>query len=401
MNIPDFVLSIISKIEDAGFEVYAVGGCVRDSLMGKVPMDWDLATSALPEEIQRIFEAEKVIPTGIKHGTVTVISQHNPVEITTFRIDGKYTDSRHPSNVTFSTDICQDLARRDFTINAMAYNPKIGLIDPFGGQSDLKHGMIRTVGNPTQRFSEDALRIMRAIRFSATLGFEIEEHTSAALFCCRHLLADVSVERITAELNKTLLAENPWPILTKYLPVLAKKLFGDEFDAKSIPFDNIGYIPPVLSQRLAVFIYDIARENLIVAQDFFTQLRYDTKTRHKVMTILENLNTKFLPDRVSIRKHSKRLGVDCLSDIMSVKSTLGHSVANSRTILDEIISSNDCCSLKQLDITGSDLKENFGLSGREIGSALDKLLDAVIEEKCENKKDTLLSYFKSVSKDIC
>ena len=137
MYIPDFVLSIISKIEDAGFEVYAVGGCVRDSLMGKVPMDWDLTTSALPEEIQRIFQTEKVIPTGIKHGTVTVVSQRNPIEITTFRIDGKYTDSRHPSKVTFSTNIHQDLARRDFTINAMAYNPKIGLVDPFRGQDDL------------------------------------------------------------------------------------------------------------------------------------------------------------------------------------------------------------------------------------------------------------------------
>ncbi len=397
MNIPDFVLSIISKIENSGFEVYAVGGCVRDSLMGKTPCDWDLTTSALPEEIQRIFKAEKVIPTGIKHGTVTVVSQHTPVEITTFRIDGSYSDNRHPSNVTFSTDIRQDLARRDFTINAMAYNPKIGLIDPFGGQDDLEHGIIRTVGIPNERFSEDALRIMRAIRFSATLGFEIEEDTSAALFCCRDLLADISAERITAELNKTMISENPSPALAKYLPVFSKKLFGNEFDAKNVPFENVGHIPPVLSQRLAVFIYNIAGENLILAQDFFARLRYDTKTRHKVVTILENLNAEFLPDRVSIRKHLKKLGADCLSDILSVKSALGHSVANLKTILDQIISNNDCCSIKQLDINGCDLKESFGLSGREIGSALDKLLDAVIEEKCENKKDTLLNYFKSMS----
>lgn len=395
MNIPDFVLSIISKIEDAGFEAYAVGGCVRDSLMGKVPTDWDLTTSALPEEIQRIFEVETVIPTGIKHGTVTVIIEHNPVEITTFRIDGKYTDNRHPSNVTFSTDICQDLARRDFTINAMAYNPKIGLIDPFGGQDDLRRGIIRTVGNPAQRFSEDALRIMRAIRFSATLGFELEDDTSAALFCCRDLLADISAERITTELNKTLLANNPWPILTKHLPILEKRLFGNEFDAKTILFENISFIPPVLSQRLAVFIYNIAGENLIVSQNFFARLRYDTKTRYRVMTILENLNTELPPDRILIRKHLKRFGADCLSDIMSVKSALGHSVANSKTILDQVISSNDCCSLKQLDITGGDLKEKFDLSGREIGSVLDMLLDAVIEEKCENKKDTLLAYLEN------
>lgn len=400
MNIPDFVLSIISKIKDAGFEAYAVGGCVRDSLMGKVPMDWDLATSALPEEIQRIFQTEKVIPTGIKHGTVTVISQHNPVEITTFRIDGKYTDGRHPSSVTFSTDIHQDLARRDFTINAMAYNPKIGLVDPFDGLSDLERGIIRTVGNPHERFSEDALRIMRAIRFSATLGFEIEAETSTALFGCCDLLADVSTERITAELNKIILAENPWPILAKYLPVLSKRLFDDDFNVKTVLFENTDYIPPVLTQRLAVFIHSIVKESSIVAQTFLIRLKYDTKTRRKVMTILENLDTEFLPDRVSILKHLKRLGADCLSDIMSVKSALRHSVANSKNILDQIISSNDCFSLKQLDITGGDLKENFSLSGREIGSALDKLLDAVIEEKCENKKDTLLSYFKSVSKNI-
>ncbi len=400
MNIPDFVLSIISKIEDAGFEAYAVGGCVRDSLMSKVPMDWDLATSAFPEDIHRIFQTEKVIPTGIKHGTVTVISQRNPIEITTFRIDGKYTDGRHPSSVTFSTDIHQDLARRDFTINAMAYNPKIGLVDPFDGLSDLERGIIRTVGNPHERFSEDALRIMRAIRFSATLGFEIEEETSSALFCYRDLLADISAERITAELNKTLLAENPWPILTKYLPVLSKRLFDYDFDAKTVLFENIDYIPPVLTQRLAVFIHSIAKESSIVAQTFLIRLKYDTKTRRKVMAILENLNTEFPPDRVSIRKYLKRLGADCLYDIMSVKFALGHSVANSKNILDQIISNNDCFSLKQLDITGGDLKENFSLSGREIGSALDKLLDAVIEEKCENKKDTLLSYFKSVSKNI-
>lgn len=400
MIFPDFVLSIISKIEDAGFEVYAVGGCVRDSLMGKVPTDWDLATSALPEEMQRIFQSEKVILTGIKHGTVTVISEHNPVEITTFRIDGKYTDIRHPSKVTFSADICQDLARRDFTINAMAYNPKIGLIDPFGGQSDLQHGIIRTVGNPTQRFSEDALRIMRAIRFSATLGFEIEDETSSALFCCRDLLGNISAERIAAEFNKTLLAENPWSILTKYLPVLKKRLFDNQFDAKTISFDNIGNIPIILTQRLAIFIYSIVGKNPVIAQNFFTQLKYDTKTRNKVMTILENLDTEFSPDRVSVRKHLKRLGADCLLDIMSVKSALGHSVANSKTILGEILSSNDCCSLKQLDITGNDLKEILGLSGKEIGSVLDKLLDAVIEEKCGNKKDILLNYFKSMPKNI-
>ena len=400
MNISDFVLSIISKIEDAGFEAYAVGGCVRDSLMGKVPMDWDLTTSALPEEIQRIFESEKVIPTGIKHGTVTVIMEHNPVEITTFRIDGKYTDSRHPSNVTFSNDIFQDLARRDFTINAMAYNPKMGLVDPFGGQGDLMHGIIRTVENANERFSEDALRIMRAIRFSATLGFEIEEETSSALFCCRDLLADISAERIASELNKILLAENPWPILAKNLPVLEKRLFDNEFNSKTTLFENLGYIPPVLSQRLAVFLCHTADKNPVVAQEFFTRLKYDTKTRHRVIAILENLDAEFLPDRIAIRKHLRRLGADCLSDIMSVKSTLGHSVANSKAILDKIISNNDCFSLKQLDITGNDLKEHFGLSGREIGSVLDKLLDAVIEEKCENKKDTLLSYFKSVSENI-
>lgn len=411
MNMPFLILSAISKIEAAGFDVYAVGGCVRDHLMGRPPSDWDLATSALPQDIQTIFQSEKVIPTGIKHGTVTVLSQGKSVEITTFRIDGKYTDSRHPSDVTFSKDILQDLSRRDFTVNAMAYNPKSGLIDPFGGKSDLEHRIIRTVGSPKERFSEDALRIMRAIRFAATLNFEIEENTHTALFSCRDLLSDIAAERIAAELNKTLFAENPAPTLAKYLPVMAKRLFDEDFpdqfkiDEKTLIFESIGHTSPILSQRLALFLYCIGGDNIPLARNFFTRLKYDAKTRHGVITILENIDTEICPDKVSIRKLLKKLGIASLSDILDVKFALANndnriSLAYAKALLDEIVSRGDCCSLYQLDITGNDLKNVFGLSGTQIGIALDMLLDAVIEERCENKKDTLLNYLRNVSENI-
>lgn len=411
MNMPFLILSAISKIEAAGFDVYAVGGCVRDNFMNKQPSDWDLATSALPQDIQTIFQSEKVIPTGIKHGTVTVLSQGQSVEITTFRIDGKYTDSRHPSDVTFSKDILQDLGRRDFTVNAMAYNPKSGLIDPFGGKSDLEHRIIRTVGSPKERFSEDALRIMRAIRFAATLNFEIEENTHTALFSCCDLLSDIAAERVAAELNKTLFAKNPAPTLAKYLPVMAKRLFGEDFrdqfkiDEKALLFESIGHTSPILSQRLALFLYCIGGDNITLARNFFTRLKYDAKTRHGVITILENIDTEICPDKVSIRKLLKKLGIASLSDILDVKFALANndnriSLAYAKALLDEIVSRGDCCSLYQLDITGNDLKNVFGLSGTQIGIALDMLLDAVIEERCENKKDTLLNYLRNVSENI-
>ena len=204
MYLPDNVKKAISMLESEGFEAYAVGGCVRDSLLGKIPTDYDVTTSALPEETKQVFKNEHVIETGIKHGTVTVLIEHQPIEITTFRIDKDYSDNRHPEKVEFTRSLKEDLARRDFTVNALAYSEKTGIIDVFGGISDLEHGIIRTVGDADTRFSEDALRIMRALRFSSVLGVEIEEKTALSLHKNRGLLNNISEERLSSELNKLL-----------------------------------------------------------------------------------------------------------------------------------------------------------------------------------------------------
>ena len=261
MIIPQAVLNIISQINAYGFDAYPVGGCVRDILMGKLPCDWDIATSATPDEIQKIFSQYTVIPTGIKHGTVTVILDKIPFEITTFRIDGNYTDSRHPEKVTFSTDITEDLKRRDFTINAIAYHPKTGIIDPFGGQADLKAEIIRAVGDPAQRFSEDALRIMRALRFSAVLSFEIEQKTAEALYKYSHLLENIAAERVTTELNKTLCANGASLVIEKYFSVISQRLFGN-YPLKATNttiFSTISQVPDKLHLRLSAFLYSAAK----------------------------------------------------------------------------------------------------------------------------------------------
>ncbi|MFA5658598.1 MAG: phosphohydrolase, partial [Oscillospiraceae bacterium] len=222
IDIPDFALAAINILNKSGYEAYAVGGCVRDSLMGKLPNDWDICTNAHPEKVTAVFDGFKTIPTGLKHGTITIIIDNNPLEITTFRRDGEYSDSRRPDSVLFVPDLKEDLSRRDFTINAMAYSEKDGLIDFFGGRADLEKKLIRCVGEADIRFSEDALRILRAVRFSSVLGFEIEDKTSAALIEKKNRLSRVSPERIAAEMNKLLLGKNVFEVMKKYREMIAE-----------------------------------------------------------------------------------------------------------------------------------------------------------------------------------
>ena len=228
IQIPDSVQFIIRTIEEAGFEAYAVGGCVRDSILGRVPDDWDITTSAKPEDIKQLFR--HTIDTGIQHGTVTVLIKKECYEVTTYRIDGEYEDSRHPKEVNFTPLLSEDLKRRDFTINAMAYNEKSGIVDLFGGQEDLHNGIIRCVGEPRERFKEDALRIMRAVRFSAQLGYDIEERTAEAIKDLAHTLGRISVERIQVELVKLLVSDHPEYVQKLYEMGLTR-VFLPEFDA--------------------------------------------------------------------------------------------------------------------------------------------------------------------------
>ncbi len=405
MIIPQAVHKILSQITVQGFEAYTVGGCVRDILMGKSPCDWDITTSATPVEIQKIFTSYPVIPSGIKHGTVTVIVDKIPFEITTFRIDGSYKDSRHPESVMFSSNITEDLKRRDFTINAMAYNPDKGIIDPFEGRSDLNNRIIRAVGNPEERFSEDALRIMRAIRFSAVLGFKIEPATSDALHKSRHLLDHIAAERITTELNKILCADNVTQALEKYFAVVSQRLFGLY---PSMPFDAgvfqcISRLPDRLSLRLAAFLFCAAQmfnqDINSLTKTFFSNLKYDNKTRRLALTLLENLYREILPDKISIRRIIRDIGADRLQDVFELKKALQLDTLSeldiSKSIFCAVLRDKACCHLQDLAVDGNDLAF-ANLNGSDIGKALNTLLDAVIEDKCQNTKSALIEYFKKV-----
>ncbi len=405
MILPRAVQKIISLLNDCGFDAYMVGGCVRDILMGNSPHDWDITTSATPEQVQKIFSRYSVIPTGIKHGTVAVIIDNTPFEITTFRIDGNYSDSRHPENVTFSTSLVEDLKRRDFTINAIAYHPKSGIVDPIGGQTDIQNKIIRTVGNPAQRFSEDALRIMRAIRFSAVLGFEMEPHTAMALYKYRHLLENIAAERIYTELNKILCSDGASAVIKKYFSVLSQRLFGDclakPFDASA--FNCINLLPCKLSLRLSAFLYGAAMgfdtDVVSLAKSFFSHLKYDNKTRSQAMTLLANLHRSIPPDRISIRQIIRDIGTDNVQNIFELKVALQidnlDTINLSKSIISEILRDEDCCRLCDLAINGNDLASKFNLKGADIGNALNTLLDAVIEDKCQNTRSSLIEYYKS------
>ncbi|MBP9988859.1 MAG: hypothetical protein KBT46_05100, partial [Ruminococcus sp.] len=219
-NCPDFINTAFKLLEESGFEAYAVGGCIRDSIMNKSPNDWDMTTSAKPEQIISVFSDYRTIPTGINHGTVTVLFDKNPVEITTMRIDGKYTDNRRPEKVFYTDKIEEDLSRRDFTVNAIAYNPRLGIIDPFKGCRDIKNKIITCVGNPDRRFNEDALRIIRALRFASTLSFEIEKNTADSIVKNKHLLNNIANERIRVELIKLLCGDNAEKILLDYKDII-------------------------------------------------------------------------------------------------------------------------------------------------------------------------------------
>ncbi|MBQ9756926.1 MAG: CCA tRNA nucleotidyltransferase [Clostridia bacterium] len=405
MNLPHFVSSAISKIEDAKFSAYAVGGCVRDSILGRTPTDWDIATSALPWDIEKIFHSEHVIPTGIKHGTVTVIWEDVPLEITTFRVDGDYRDSRHPENVTFSASIEEDLSRRDFSVNAMAYSPIFGIIDPFGGQEDLKCGIIRAVGNPKTRFGEDALRIMRAVRFAAQLGFGIEIETFRAMDTCAKLLENISAERITSEFSKILISNAPGDILNKTFNITSQLFFGEasknDLEGFASILDNI---PCNTGLRLSAYLILAAsrldKDCLTLAKSFFDRMKFPNNIKSLVISVLTHWNGSLPDNRISVKKMISQTGFDTFQNLLTIKSIFDpEQTTPTKTIVDEIISNDDCFSFKQLDVTGNDLKDTFGLSGSMIGTVLNKLLDAVIEERCENKKDTLLNYLKNVSEN--
>ena len=433
IKIPENVEKIINTLEAAGFEAYAVGGCIRDSLLGREPNDWDITTSARPEETKKLFK--KTFDTGIKHGTVSVLMDRTVYEVTTYRIDGEYEDSRHPKSVVFTDRLSEDLMRRDFTINAMAYNPQRGLTDLYGGKDDLKNGIIRCVGDPEERFKEDALRILRAVRFGAQLNFSIEDTTRSAIKKLSYTLENISAERIQVELVKMLTSDHPEYLLTEYELGITKVILP-EFDKMiNTPQNNphhcynvgehtvevIKRVRPDRVMRLAALLHDVAKpdtrttdaqgidhfydhpdKGVIISKKFFDRLKFDNDTKEKVCALVGAHDWTIGANAAHIRRYINRIGEDCFPDIFELNyaDTLSQSMYDREKKLkhldrlkaayEEVMAKNECVSLKTLAVTGKDLIDAGYKPGPEIGKKLSELLEKVIDDPSLNDKEKLL-----------
>lgn len=439
IQLPEKVNTIIHTLQEHGYEAYAVGGCVRDSILGRVPDDWDITTSATPLETKSLFA--KTFDTGIEHGTITVLMDKDAFEVTTYRVDGKYEDSRHPSEVTFTRSLSEDLLRRDFTINAMAYNDNEGLVDIFGGMQDLENQTIRCVGNAKARFGEDALRILRAVRFAAQLGFEIEEETKEAIIALAPTLANISAERIQVELIKMLVSPNPRLLNAAYELGITKVILP-EFDEMMVTLQetphhkyNVGehtlkaieYIRADKVLRLTMLLHDVGKpmmktidENGVahfkmhdvkgaeMAKQILRRLKFDNDTTNKVVKLVQYHDYRMPAEPKNVRRAMNKIGEDLFPYYLEVRKadTLAQSeylqeeklqnIKDVTLCYEEILAKKECVSLKTLAITGSDLIENGMKPGKEIGAVLSKLLEIVIENPEYNTKDKLLEIYKQL-----
>lgn len=441
IHIPTGARKIIARLEQHGYEAYIVGGCVRDSLMGKSPSDWDICTSARAEEMMALFEDKRVIPTGIQHGTLTILAEDGAYEVTTFRIDGEYLDHRHPKSVAFTRELAEDLSRRDFTINAMAWHPERGLIDLFGGVEDLRDRLVRAVGDPVQRFNEDGLRMLRMVRFATVLDFDYDPATYDAVRKQGHLLQYISKERIQVELNKILLAAHPargledlytlgmYPYI---IPMMCHTVgfaqrgghhFLDVFEHSLLA---VGVIAPELVLRLTMLLHDIGKpfvwdssESLSydrfddhaavsakLAGKILRDLKYDNATRKDVVELIAHHNDILLPDPVNVRRALARFGEVQTRRLVQVKvaDLIAHDLAGEREkilalfaeisdVIDEVVARGDCTSVKALAIGGQDMMA-LGLSGRAIGQMLNAALELVLEKPEMNTRETLLNWVR-------
>ena len=443
INFPQNVLAFLDRLENSGFEAYLVGGCVRNALMGLDSFDYDMTTSASPEDVKRVFSDMRVVETGIKHGTVTVISDEIAAEITTYRTDGAYADRRHPDNVTFTSSLEEDLARRDFTVNAIAYSERRGLVDIFDGIAHLKEGILCCVGEADKRFDEDALRIMRALRFMAEYGFRPEEQTSAALHKKKDLLNEISAERINSELSKLLcgnvdflpaVLREYWDILAVIVPEIAgcqgfeQHTHYHDRDVWEHTIAAVCSIDPVLHLRLTMLLHDLGKPaaysfyngaghfkghgdiSADICRHTVNKLRFDSETSRKAQFLIERHDMVMTDDPVLIKKHLNKFGSELYFDLIKVhiaddmaKSPDAQGrIAVYRSAAETakaILSQEECYSLKNLEINGHDIIK-LGFEGKEIGLALDLLLNAVIEGKCVNKKNDLYDYLEQNRNNI-
>lgn len=434
IEIPSKAAMILNILEDAGFEAYVVGGCVRDSILGRIPDDWDITTSAAPEQVKALFR--RTVDTGLAHGTVTVMMEKEGFEVTTYRVDGEYEDGRHPKEVTFTASLEEDLKRRDFTINAMAYNPSTGIVDLFGGLEDLENKLIRCVGNPLERFTEDALRIMRAVRFSAQLGFQIEENTKNALGVLAPNLRHVSAERIQVELIKLLVSPHPDYLRIAYETGVTKE-FLPEWDVCMVTEQNTPHHCYTVGEhilhsllniradkvlRLTMLLHDIGKpavkktdengrdhfkmhgpESEKMAHDILRRLKLDNDTISKVCRLVKWHDYRPLPEMKAVRRAVNKIGEDLFPLYLEVQSadTLAQSdyrreektgrLEGVCACWKQIREEKQCVSLKSLAVTGRDLIAEGFAPGREIGEILQYLLEIVLEDPEQNQKEKLLA----------
>jgi len=379
--LPSAIQAVLETLEAAGHPAYLAGGPVRDLVMGKTPADWDIATAALPETVQSLFP--KTIPSGLRHGTVTVLTDEGPVEVTTFREDGIYQDHRHPEQVTFGRDLKADLARRDFTINAMALDLRGTLTDPFGGQDDLQAKLIRCVGDPATRFKEDALRMFRALRFSAQLGFDVDPDTLAAIWTERHLASAISVERIRNELEKILLSPRP-----EHIAVVFYSGLFPGFAPHPMPtLDWLKRAPAQKYVRWACFTAILTGYSAIESTVFLHSLRLDNKTVHIAGTAAI-LGPNLPTDSVAIKHLLSRYGTEVVT--VAAKVAIAYDHPAPAKVLAEILQNGDCYSLKTLALTGTDLIAEGHPPGAPLGDLLNQLLRHVIQHPAANERGTLL-----------
>lgn len=433
IELPNSVRRTIESLENAGFEAYVVGGCVRDSIMGKVPNDWDVTTNAEPNQV-KTCTGQRTIDTGIKHGTVSIIYRDMHVEVTSYRVDGTYSDNRRPDSIAFTSDLREDLKRRDFTVNAMAYNPGVGLVDCFGGLKDIENAVIKCVGDPSDRFAEDALRIMRAYRFASTLNFKIDDDTLKAITEKMHLLARISVERITSEFNKILTSKEAGKYLKAMLEMGAFRYVISEFeDTRGFDQHNPGHdktlddhilcavdcVPNDLILRLTMLLHDIAKPTCFVinekgigsspghakrsaemADDILRRLKYDKHTSSAVRELVLYHATHITPDAMGVKGILRHVGEERFRQLLAVQRAdimaQNPLYINRLDELDRIesvflrvLEEGQCFCLKDLKINGSDLKD-MGFEGRQIGKSLDLILDMVIEGSVDNERKMLM-----------
>ena len=435
MNLPGFVGDCQRRLEAAGFCCYAVGGCVRDWLMGLTPQDYDLSTAATPDQIKTVFAGQPMVLAGEKHGTVGIITDAGVVEITTFRTEGDYPDNRHPDRVEFVTSIEEDLSRRDFTVNAMAWSPGRGLVDPFGGREDLKNRILRAVGQPDTRFREDSLRILRGVRFAVRFRLTPEKKTLDAMVQLSGLMENLARERVFSELCKLLPQSTAGdllqfaPIITAVIPELAPCVGFQQhshhhaYDVFTHVAHVTGRVPPELSLRWAALLHDVAKpatftldesgnghfyghaqKGAETADAILHRLKAPTALREQVVTLVGQHMTYPDPDKKQLRRRLSRLGDDLLSRLLLLQEadTGGKGIGKPeemdyfsavREILEELREENSCLTLKELAVNGHDLMA-LGYSGKAIGQALNTLLDLVLDEALPNDKAALLAHLR-------